>query len=92
MVSNHVFTITVLIHRTLDNKRKIFFAFVNLHKAFVKVQRKRAWESLSRRGANDDRYLQEVEKSVCAFADDLVVMTLQNNLNTWNMTVKNMEW
>uniref|UniRef100_A0A1Y1JWU5 Reverse transcriptase domain-containing protein n=1 Tax=Photinus pyralis TaxID=7054 RepID=A0A1Y1JWU5_PHOPY len=48
-VQDHVFTIKQIIEKTRMSRTKTYLAFVDLEKAFDKVQRETVWKSLERR-------------------------------------------
>lgn len=51
-VHDHIFTVKQIIEKTHLSKTKAYFAFIDLEKAFDRVNRKRMWDILVERGVN----------------------------------------
>lgn len=55
-VHDHIFTLKQIINKTITHGKEVAFAFVDLEKAFDKIQREKVWECLRRRGMGEDLY------------------------------------
>lgn len=73
-IQDHIFTVKQIIDKTLLSNTQAYFAFVDLEKAFDKVNRRKLWEILKKRRVSEQ--LIETIKSV--YAENLNYVIYKN--------------
>lgn len=70
-IQDHIFTMKILFEKAKQENRKLYIGYIDLVKAFDKVERKKLWKILEKRGIS--RKLIQIIKNIYSFNKNRVI-------------------